>query len=235
MDELGISADELQVLLQITNSPVAVTERQQHLDNVIAAAHLLLPFDRCLVLHEHLQHTQALFYRSGAELERRSGSTFPSEHPLQIKRYLESFSRFGIFQNAFFWFARQPRAPVDHSIAALLREAALTEGIAGAINTSGDRNRRSATLVQLQYCQQRFEAKHLVFANFIASCLHTYFEQHEDATCTLRPARTFAALRTGQCRSHVSCHEPRRSVNARRHPPIALGIRRSRRACRHLA
>ena len=218
---MGISADELQVLLQITNRPAVATEFLTHLDSVIDAAQLLLPFERCLVMHERPDRpTLAMLYRSGTALERKTGSTAGSEQPLQISRYLESFSRFGTFQNAFFWFARPPRVPVDGHVAAVLREAKLTEGIAGSITSGVQPGNRSTTLVQLQYAQHDFEAKHLVFANLITNCLHTYFEQSQDAACTTRPL-IVASSRPNRCRSPNF----RRRAAAWRLPSIVPGLR----------
>ena len=233
MDELGISADELQILLQITSAPPLVTERLQHLDTVIAAARALLPFERCVVLHERERHTQVVIYRHGPELERQSGSSAGDEH-LSIHRYLDSFSRFGTFQNAFFWFARQSRIPADGCIAQVLGAAGLTEGIAGAINLQARRDPGSTTLVQLQYGQERFEAKHLVFANFIANCLHTYFEQSAAAAlCAPRSIITVPPPRHPD-RWAESCHKTHRPTLASCFPSLIPGSRRPRRTCRHL-
>jgi hypothetical protein len=230
VDELGISADEWQILLEISSGPGWGAERARQLDEVIAAAQVLLPFDRGLLLHEHAQRTQVLIYRYSAEQHRKSSRTFGSGQPLRIDRYLESFSRFGTYQHAFFWFARPPRTPVDPGIAAVLRKARLTEGISGAVSSMDDAGRRRTTLVQLQYCQDRFEAKHLVFANLIVHSLHSCFEHPNPAICTTYPVAP--SMAEWHARPADTGHPQRQRVTARRRPSIGLAIRKPRRACR---
>jgi hypothetical protein len=183
VDDLGISAYERRSLRRITRRPVSARDCGQHFDDAIAAIHGLLPFTQCVVLHERVlqAHTVAFVYRQGRGLTKRTGSTHRGDQPLRIRHYLQAFSRFGTFENAFFWFQRQPAQWPDRGVADALWHAKLTEGIAGGVNVYGSQQQRCATLVQLQYGHEQFAAKHLVFANLIASYLHGYFEQGEEA------------------------------------------------------
>ena len=185
MDDLGISARELRALLRVSNrSTPAAKEHGERLDDVIAAVHALLPFTHCVVLHERLRqsHTLAFVYERAGGFSKRIGATRQGDPPLQIGHYLQCFSRFGIFQNAFFWFRKEQAMLLDRGVAEVLWDASWTEGIAGGINICGSEPREPATLVLLQYSQEQFAAKHLVFANLIAGCLHNYFAQGEPFT-----------------------------------------------------
>ena len=179
MDDLGISARELRALLRISNRTAPAKEYGERLDDVIAGIHALLPFTHCVVLHERLKqgHTLAFVYEHG--LSKHIGVTRQGDPRLQLRHYVQSFSRFGLYQNAFFWFHKQSPVLMDRGVADALESAELTEGIAGGVNLYGSQRCESATLVQLQYSQDQFAAKHLVFANLIANCLHNYFEQGE--------------------------------------------------------
>jgi hypothetical protein len=181
VDDLGISARELRALLRISNRTVPAKEYGERLDDVIAGIHTLLPFTHCVVLHERLQqsHTLAFVYQREHGLSKRIGATRQGDPRLQLRHYVQAFSRFGTFQNAFFWYHRARPALMDRGVAEALWHVELTEGIAGGVNLYGGKHRESATLVQLQYSQDQFAAKHLVFANLIANCLHSYFEQGE--------------------------------------------------------
>jgi hypothetical protein len=183
VDDLGISARELRALLRVSNRAAPAKEHGERLDDVIAAVHALLPFTDCVVLHERLHdaHTLAFAYQHAGGLSKRIGATRQGDPPLQIAHYLRSFSRFGIFQNAFFWFHKESSAVLDRGVAEALRNAQWSEGVAGGINVCGTQ-REAATLVLLQYSQEQFAAKHLVFANLIAGCLHKYFVTGEAMT-----------------------------------------------------
>jgi hypothetical protein len=188
VDDLGISTRELRALLRISNRSTPDKEHGERLDDVIAAVHGLLPFTHCVVLHErlHQSHTLAFVYQHAGGFGKRIGATRQGDPPLQISHYLQCFSRFGVFQNAFFWFHRESLAKEqstlqDRGVAEALWNAEWSEGIAGGINVCGTQG-EAATLVLLQYSQEQFAAKHLVFANLIAGCLHNYFLTGEAVT-----------------------------------------------------
>jgi hypothetical protein len=186
VDDLGISTRELRALLRISNRSAPDREHGERLDDVIAAVHALLPFTHCMILHErlHQSHTLAFMYQHAGGFAKRIGTTRQGDPPLQIAHCLQSFSRFGIYQNAFFWFHKQPIAVLDRGVAEALWNAEWSEGIAGGINVYGTQ-REAATLVLLQYSQEQFAAKHLVFANLIAGCLHNYFVTGEAVTAKM--------------------------------------------------
>jgi hypothetical protein len=182
VDDLGISARELRALLRVSNrSAPAAKEHGERLDDVIAAVHALLPFKHCVVVHERLGQSQTLAfsYARTRGFSKRVGAARQDDPSLRIDQYLQGLSRFGMFQNAFFWFRKGQAATADHASAAGAWGKHWTEGIAGSINTAGAQPNEPATLVLLQYSQEQFAAKHLVFANLIAGCLHTYFAQGE--------------------------------------------------------
>jgi hypothetical protein len=184
VDDLGISARELRALLRVSNRSAPAKEHGERLDDVIAAVHALLPFTHCVVLHERLRESQALafVYEHAGGFSKRIGTARQGDSPLQIAHCLQHLSRFGLFQNAFFWFHKEPAALLDRSAAEVSWNTEWTEGIAGGINICGAEPREAATLVLLQYSQEQFAAKHLVFANMIAGCLHNYFVTGEAVT-----------------------------------------------------
>jgi hypothetical protein len=183
VDDLGISGRELRALLRVSNRSIPAKEHGERLDDVIAAVHALLPFSHCVVLHERLRQlrTLAFVYQHAGGFSKRTSATRPGDPSLQIADYLQPLSRFGMFQNAFFWFHKEP-ATLDRRRAEALWHAEWTEGIAGGINIYGTQPREASTLVLLQYSQEQFAAKHLVFANLIAGCLHNYFVAGEGVT-----------------------------------------------------
>lgn len=185
MDDLGITARELRALLRVSNrSAPAAKEYGERLDDVVAAVHALLPFTHCVVLHERLRQAQTLgfAYARVRGFSRRIGAARQPEPSRRIDHHLQGLSRFGTFQNAFFWFRKEAGALADPDSAESAWDANWTEGIAGGINTCGAKPSEPATLVLLQYSQEQFAAKHLVFANLIAGCLHNYFAQREAFT-----------------------------------------------------
>lgn len=180
MEDVGTSTHELQTVLQIADDLAVTSHHEQYIDEVLEKLHGILPFDRCVLLHEHpsLNLTSAFIYECGA------GSPKPgidlsheSEAPFEISRYLLSFHTIDALQSAFFWRRKPKCESPDRSVAAFIDQAQLSEGVAGKIDCIGGRTTDSMTLIQLQYTADQFATKHMLFTNLIASCMHNYLVQ----------------------------------------------------------
>lgn len=171
MADLAASGDELQTLLQITSALSATSNDVQSLDAVAADIGKLVPFQKCILMHERdtKDDTATVIY----EFPQRTGPQYTRS--LLVSRHLEHFQRVETFQSAFFW-----RVATDESVGAdsrtvdFIKRVQLTHGAAGLINSAEWAMGRIATLLQLQCECEELPAKHLFFVNIVAFYLHVW-------------------------------------------------------------
>jgi len=193
MAELAVSGDELQTLLQITSALSATSQEIQCLYEVAPRVARLVPFEKCILMHERGTDGDAatLIYEFvGAPVgDNRAGPTHTTA--LHVARYLEHFERVETFQSAFFWRAASDYADdSDPRSVEFIKQAGLSRGTAGLINSAEGSLGRIATLMQFQCAGDKLPAKHLFFVNIIVFYLHVYLVH--------RSARLFASNRADE-------------------------------------
>jgi LuxR family transcriptional regulator, quorum-sensing system regulator SolR len=188
-----LSADDVQLLLEITNQLTAPSIGLGALNDAVATISGLLPFEYCVLLHERgdeIGSTTLRFefplsrndYRPRAPRCTKSGA---------IAGYLRSFRRMESLQNAFRW--RTAAGEVtgeDPATVEFIARCGLRQGIAGIAGSTDDCTARIATLMQLQYSPEYFDQRNLVFMNMIILQLHAYLIHAAAGLCSSRPQAT---------------------------------------------
>lgn len=176
MDNLTLSKDELEALLETINDLAIAPDCAQRLDEIVTNVGALLPFRRCIIVHERIKEPDAateLYVFSDIHAARNK-RVFHGRESWSIGRYLRHFQTSPAcnLQNAFFWqrLATAVAEP-DGCVANLLKQLGPNRGIAASVGVSGEQS----TLIQLQPAEQPFAVKHLWLVNSIALHLHGYF------------------------------------------------------------
>lgn len=177
MADLAASGDELQILLQITSVLSAPSNDVQCLNAVAADIGKLVPFERCILMHERdtRDDTATVIYDfpQGSTADAQIGPQYTRS--LLVSRHLEHFQRVETFQSAFFWrVVRENSAASKLPTGDFIHRMQLTHGVAGLIDSAEWAMGRIATLLQLQGESEELPAKHLFFVNIIAFYLHVW-------------------------------------------------------------
>jgi DNA-binding CsgD family transcriptional regulator len=177
MVALDVSGDELQTLLEITSALSTTLDSSGCLDDVTARVGKLVPFARCILMHERGNEGDAatLIYEFVGTPAGGSRPDPTYTRSLSVGRYLEHFQRVETFQNAFFWRAAAANAGgTDPQMVNFIRQARLNHGTAGLVNSAEGSAGKITTLFQLECAPGDLPAKHLFFMNIIVFYLHVH-------------------------------------------------------------
>ena len=179
MGDLAISQDDLQAVLQIINDLTVGSDCTRDLDDAIAKIAALVPFEKCVLLHERKaeSHTTALMYEKTSTCPAGSRRGLPVAGALRISADPKCLRKTHTFQNAFAWHGTMPgESRSDTELATLFDQHGVSHGVAGTIDSFGDQC-DSVTMMHLQFPDEQFAAKHLVFVNSIVFHVHSYFRR----------------------------------------------------------
>ena len=186
MADWTITADELRVILDITHESTA-GGGLQGLDRVVGKVAALVPFKCCVLLHQRGGEDRASTLRFEFPMARCSVS--PS-----IELYLQYFQKMEALHNAFVWCVGSHLAEKgDLRIPHFIARTGLRYGVAGSADSIDAGGIPSATLIQLHYPRERFEAKQLFFISIAASHLHAYLVSATAALCAPRAQCTLTS------------------------------------------
>jgi LuxR family quorum-sensing system transcriptional regulator SolR len=177
MYDLRISAAELQTLLQIIDRLAIASAGTPDLDDAIAELSELVPFERCVLLHERIKEpgsTTLMYEFSGVPVE-RTKQRVSARGASRIDCHLDCLERTETLQNAFSWCGNASSdGKRDEEIVALSEQIRASRGVAGTVTSPGGQS-DGITLIQLQYGDEQGAGKHLLFVNSIVRHLHHYF------------------------------------------------------------
>jgi len=176
MQDITVSSDELTTLFQIVHCLMAAADGTQGLDDAVVGTRELVAFEKGVVLHQRAEEPGAivLTYEFAAGRMSKRSDRFRGAKALDVEGYLKCLSRTEALQNAFFWHGcERVDAPAVQGMPEVLKQAALSQGVAGAARGGSD----GTTLIQLQHAPGQFTAKHLFFVNLLVAHLHGYFDR----------------------------------------------------------
>jgi LuxR family quorum-sensing system transcriptional regulator SolR len=186
MADWAITGDELRVILEITDE-LTGGGGLQGLDRVIGKVAALVPYERCVLLHQRGGGDRASTLRF--EFPEARCAVSPS-----IERYLRYFDKSEVFHNAFVWSAGSRAAEEgDLRIPHFIARTGLRYGVAGSAGSTDAGGTQTATLVQLHYAPEQFDSKQLFFVSIAASHLHAYLVNAAAALCVPRAQCTLTS------------------------------------------
>ncbi|HEX6362156.1 MAG TPA: LuxR C-terminal-related transcriptional regulator [Albitalea sp.] len=172
---------ELETLSRVINQLRPSSDFVEQLDRFTAALHEVIPFDRCVVLHERTGRAapRGFVYvnRAAGEPPCRSARHAAGAPAIDIEAYLACFATSGLIDHAFHWHDTGA-APADLSpcLAEALMQMRGGRGVAASVRSTLADGVAVGTL--LQFACDALSQREKLLASFIALHLHLNLTVH---------------------------------------------------------
>jgi LuxR family transcriptional regulator, quorum-sensing system regulator SolR len=175
------STGELETLSRIVNEIKPSSASIDHLDEFATRVNEVIPFDRCVIVHERLgRATSRGIVYLGQSVERPHGKRSVQSAcgpAIGIDQYLSRFAMSDRLDHAFQWKDAGGTAPEDKPhIAELAAHMAGAQGVAASVRSEVPGGTEVSTLLQFECAD--VSARLMLLLSFIAFYLHSTFTVH---------------------------------------------------------
>ena len=175
---------ELQALMEVAGGLTDTAFCASRLGGVVKKMCGLIPFERCVVLHENEGRPGATAFFFENTHDREWTTDIEHARTASIPRYLKSLHIGRAFQRAFVWHAA-PEAGFEYDSTLGERHMQGRHGVAASVaSTACMENHEVTTLMRLDRTVDIATDKDLFFANAIVFYLHIFLTHSAATACT---------------------------------------------------